>query len=202
MPRTGARVRSPALLSRAAATSPLRREGAGIGDAAVDPLRQGRRAPNLLGVDPEPASHLAAAHLHRVCPALGDELVRLSRVDADEQPALAAGGDGHVAADEEGEPAEHLLLDRPGVATDQITNAGRELFVVRHRSIVRGEPHPGRGSPWVQEFVTTLVTRGVESTTPPRDNSGNGVPASLARAGAARAAPRRGAGGSSVRRLP
>ena len=34
----------------------------------------------------------------------------VAAVDADEHAALAAGGDGHVAADEEGEPAEHLLL--------------------------------------------------------------------------------------------
>jgi hypothetical protein len=42
-----------------------------------------------------------------------DELVRRSRIDSHEDPALAAGRDGHVAADQERESAEHLLLRAP-----------------------------------------------------------------------------------------
>ena len=41
------------------------------------------------------------------------------RVDADHGAALAAGGDGHVAADEEGEPAEHLLLGQLGITAGE-----------------------------------------------------------------------------------
>jgi len=52
----------------------------------------------------------------------------------DEDPALPARGDRHVAADQEGEPAEHLLLGQPGLVADQVADAARELLVVGHRS--------------------------------------------------------------------
>ena len=41
---------------------------------------------------------------------LADQPLGVGRVAAQHQPALAARGDGHVAADEEGQAAEHLLL--------------------------------------------------------------------------------------------
>ena len=44
----------------------------------------------------------------------GHEVVRFLGIDANENAALAARGDGHVAADEEREAAEHLLLCQSG----------------------------------------------------------------------------------------
>ena len=58
-------------------------------------------------------------------------------VHADQDSTLAARCDGHVAADEKGEPAEHLLLRQIGFAADKFAYAIRELLVVRHAAIVR-----------------------------------------------------------------
>jgi hypothetical protein len=61
-------------------------------------------------------------------------LVRSSSVSSGS--ALTAGRDRHVAADEEGEPSEHLLLADIGLAGDQLTNAVGEIIVVRHARII------------------------------------------------------------------
>ncbi len=58
-------------------------------------------------------------------------------VYADQDATLAARCDRHVAADEKGEPAEHLLLRQIGFAADQFAYAIRELLVIRHGAIVR-----------------------------------------------------------------
>ena len=50
-------------------------------------------------------------------------VVRLHRVDANQDPTLAACCDRHVAADEKGESAEHLLLGQIGLAVDQFPDA-------------------------------------------------------------------------------
>ena len=51
--------------------------------------------------------------------------------------ALAAGCDGHVAADQKCEPTEHLLLGQAGFAPDQLANPIRQRLVVGHESMVR-----------------------------------------------------------------
>ena len=61
--------------------------------------------------------------------------------------AVAAGGHGHVAADEEGQAAEHLLLGQAGLVGYQLADAiGKSLVVshrVRVRHVTRGdEPQP------------------------------------------------------------
>ena len=50
----------------------------------------------------------------------------------DQEPALAARGDGHVAADQEGEAAEHLLFGQAGLASHELTNARGKFLVVAH----------------------------------------------------------------------
>src|SRR5207249_795489 len=45
-------------------------------------------------------------------------------------------GHGHVAADEEGEPTEHLLLGKIRLAGDQLADAFCEVLVVRHHPIL------------------------------------------------------------------
>ena len=52
----------------------------------------------------------AAAHHHRSGVRLPEQVLGVAAVDAQQHAALATGGDGHVAADEEGEAPEHLLL--------------------------------------------------------------------------------------------
>jgi hypothetical protein len=49
---------------------------------------------------------------------------------------LAAGGDRHVPADQEGEPAEHLLLGEVGLTADELPNPRRQLLVVGHRHLI------------------------------------------------------------------
>jgi hypothetical protein len=53
-----------------------------------------------------------------------------------EHAALPAGADRHVPADEEGEPAEHLLLGELGIGPDQVPDASGEDFVIGHEPIV------------------------------------------------------------------
>src|SRR5215216_3261466 len=55
----------------------------------------------------------------------------------DQDSPLAARCDGHVAADEKGEAAEHLLLLQIGLAADQLAYAIREFLVVRHGAMLR-----------------------------------------------------------------
>src|SRR5207249_1473685 len=62
-----------------------------------------------------------------------EELVGLLRIDTDQHPALATRRNGHVAADEEREPTEHLLLAHARLARDQLPYAVRKILVVRHR---------------------------------------------------------------------
>src|SRR5262249_38387272 len=104
-------------------------------------------------VDPEPAGHLPPAHLHRARLRGRHELVGLGGIDADEEPALAAGRDGHVAADEEREPAEHLLLHHVGRCADRLPTPRRQPFVVRHRYPTR------RSSSAVSSAVGTASSR-------------------------------------------
>jgi MFS family permease len=58
---------------------------------------------------------------------------RLLRVHPHHQAALPAGRNGHVAADQEGEAAEHALLGQPRLVADQLTNPVGEILVVGHR---------------------------------------------------------------------
>jgi hypothetical protein len=49
---------------------------------------------------------------------------------------LAAGRDGHVAADQKGQAAEHLLLGQAGFTGKQLADALREFLVVGHRAAI------------------------------------------------------------------
>jgi hypothetical protein len=60
----------------------------------------------------------------------------LRGIDADHGAIPAAGGDGHVAADEEGEPAEHLLLGQLRIAADELADTPGELLVEAMATIV------------------------------------------------------------------
>jgi hypothetical protein len=81
--------------------------------------------------------HLATAHLHGPSVRGRDELLRLFGISADQHPTLSTGSDGHIATDEEREPAEHLLLGNSGFVIEQFAYTFREFLVVRHESIVR-----------------------------------------------------------------
>jgi hypothetical protein len=56
----------------------------------------------------------------------------LCRIDANEEAALPACGDGHPAADQEGEPAEHPGLGELRLVGEQNPDAFRKRLVVCH----------------------------------------------------------------------
>src|SRR5262249_38326022 len=66
-----------------------------------------------------------------------DEPVGVGGGDAHHHPAPAARRDGHVAADEEREPAEHLLLGHVRLARGKLADPCRQRFVVCHSDEVR-----------------------------------------------------------------
>ena len=70
-------------------------------------------------------------------PRLRLQLLRPFRADPDEDAALAAGGDSHVPADEEGHAAEHLLHGEAPLGGDQGPDPISEILVVGHRTRVR-----------------------------------------------------------------
>ena len=80
----------------------------------------------------QPAGHSTPTHLHRGRARPGHELLRCLGIDADEDAALPARRDRHVAADEEREAAEHLLLGDVLPTADQLADALCEDLVVRH----------------------------------------------------------------------
>jgi hypothetical protein len=114
----------------------LGRQRPGVAEAGLDPPGQVVVAGDVVGGDAEPAGHLAALHHRGGGGGGGDQVVGPGGVDVDEHPALAAGADRHVAADQEREAAEHPLLGQLRVGADQVPDAPGEHFVVGHGEIV------------------------------------------------------------------
>jgi hypothetical protein len=75
-------------------------------------------------------------HLERLHVRLGEKHIGLLGIDPNNQVALTAGRNRHLAADEEDEASEHRLLADVGLAGDQLTNAIGEIFVVCHAGII------------------------------------------------------------------
>jgi hypothetical protein len=85
-----------------------------------------------LGIDAEPAVHFAASHLETPHVWLTHQSLSLSGIDAQQQTALAAGADGHVAVDQEGEAAEHAFLGQAGLLVNHLPDPLGEYVVIRH----------------------------------------------------------------------
>src|SRR4051794_25510943 len=122
----------------------LGRERAGVGDALRHPpteivVRLDRR-----GVDAEPAVHRSPAHDETPYLGFADELVRPGRIDPEQQPTLAAGTDGQVAADQEGEATEHRLLGEPALRRQHLAQPVRELVVIRHEASMAPDADTGQ----------------------------------------------------------
>jgi hypothetical protein len=64
---------------------------------------------------------------------LPDQRFGLVGIAAQQQAALPAGRDRHVAADQERQPAEHLLLGHSRLGSDQLPDPVRKILVVGHR---------------------------------------------------------------------
>jgi hypothetical protein len=93
-------------------------------------------AAQIIGADMQPSAHRPAAHLHQARRCRRDQGTALLRIDTDHGAAVAAGGDRHVARDEEGEAAEHLLLSQIGSAADELSDTIGEFLITGHA----GEP--------------------------------------------------------------
>ena len=138
----------------------LGRQRARVRHSALDPWLELALRADALVVDAEPALHLAAPHHERLRVRLADELVGLLGIHADHQAAPAARRDGHVAADQEREAAEHALLGDIGLAGDQLADPVRQLLVVGHLPRIvagtppRGLPLGGRGAEQVHEWCS------------------------------------------------
>jgi hypothetical protein len=114
----------------------LGREGSGIRNAVAHPSPERLVAFDRFRVDAKPAIHLASSHLETAHMRLACERLSLGRVNAEEQAALTAGANRHVAANQEGETAEHAFLCKPPLALNQLADSVRQILVIRHsRSI-------------------------------------------------------------------
>ena len=72
----------------------------------------------------------------RRAPLRERELFSVVRIDAQQQPALSARGDRHVAVDQKGETTEHLLLGEPQFILQKLTQTIGEILVVGHGRIL------------------------------------------------------------------
>jgi hypothetical protein len=98
----------------------------------VHPASQFLVGPDGVGVDAEPALHLSPPHHELVHVRLTDQRIAVGRINAQQQAALAAGTDGHVAVDQEGEPAEHASFRHAAFRLEGLSDPVRELGVVCH----------------------------------------------------------------------
>jgi hypothetical protein len=87
-------------------------------------------------VDAEPAIHGSAAHDETLHMTLRGKDLGRAWINAQEQAALAAGADGHVSIDQEGEAAEHGLLSHTVFTRQGLAQAVREFVIVCHESSI------------------------------------------------------------------
>ena len=86
---------------------------------------EGRIGAKARGRDQKPSRRGATARsqIERLCAGLPQQCVRLGGLYADDQ-VLSMYADGHVAPEEERDPAEHLLLDDPRSTRELFPNPG------------------------------------------------------------------------------
>src|SRR4051794_17691373 len=107
----------------------LRWERLGVVDTASHPNRKLLLGTHIVGGDAQPTLHGATAHLHWSGVRRCHEIVGALWVDSHHHSTLPARGDGHVAADHEPEPAEHLLLGDRFLRGQQLTDAIGQVLV-------------------------------------------------------------------------
>ena len=160
----------------------LRGERAGVRGATFHPRGELAFGAKVFRAHSQPPLHLPAAHFHEASSRRRNERVRLRRVYANQHSTLAACCHGHVAPDEEREPAEHLLLGQIGFSADQFAYAICEFLVIRHdgdrtawqRKAVFGFGGEQLRTNWArtrvggQSVSTTLFSHGGGQRTPGR----------------------------------
>ena len=110
------------------------------GDTDADPALELLSCPDAVGGDTDPSMRSPASHHHRLSVSLLEELRRFGGVDAQEETAVAARSDGHVAVDQERKPAEHALLTKAVLCVKQLAQAPDEILIEGHATSVAHLP--------------------------------------------------------------
>ncbi len=106
-----------------------------MAQADADPAGQFVVRRGRVDVDLQPSGDHPTPHLERCGARVGQQLLFLGRVDAQEQPPTA-GADRQMPADEEREPSEHRLLDQPRLAFQHVAHPVGEGPVIRHEGSI------------------------------------------------------------------
>ena len=83
-------------------------------------------------VDVQPSAHGLASHLHRADPRQSEKRIAVVWIDVDKKASSPAGGDRHVAVNEERQAAEHLPLGESRLPLHHSPDPVGKGFVVRH----------------------------------------------------------------------
>src|SRR6266511_171738 len=107
----------------------------GVCEAPSDPGAQVRLGAVTRRRDEEPSRRgaAAAAEVERLRAGLPEQGIRLRRLDSDDE-VVPVHADGHVAAEEERDPAEHFLLGDARLAPENGPDAVRLSARVAHAS--------------------------------------------------------------------
>src|SRR6266508_605238 len=117
----------------------LLRQRDGVRDAPSDPGAQAGLGGVARRRDEEP-SRRGAADVERLRAGPPEQGIRLRRLDSDDEVAPVH-ADGHVAAEEERDAAEHFLLGDARLAPENGPDAVRLSARVAHASRERVSPH-------------------------------------------------------------
>lgn len=111
--------------------------------AGQHPWGQGSLGLKVLRADPQPAPHRPATHYRHFGGRGRDKSLGIFGRHTYQDPSLTAGGDGHIAIDQESQPPEHPLLAEAGFTREKFSNTVGEIHVVGHpTSDVSVAPHP------------------------------------------------------------
>lgn len=144
----------------AAAERPLLRwQRSRVRGSARDPTGEVGIALDGLWVHPKPAVHSSSAHHEALDMWLSGQRIALSWIDAQQQTALSARADCHVAIDQKCKAAEHRSFCQPWFVLQHLTQTVCQFSVVRHfnsMSRCTDNPAPFEMSPRCKRFVNLM----------------------------------------------
>src|SRR5438445_6821223 len=111
------------------------RQGGRVGGSTVDPFSEGPIGPVAGGCDQEPPRRgpTTGTQVERFRPGFPQQRFGLRGIHANDQ-VLSVNPDRHVAAEEEGDAAEHLLLREPRSTCELLPDPRGLRLRIRHRS--------------------------------------------------------------------
>jgi DNA-binding NarL/FixJ family response regulator len=125
--------------------SALRGQALREADAASNPRAQLALGPGARRLDEHPPLHRPPGHVEDARVWARERLVGRVRADTHHQ-FVARNPDRHIAAEQEGEPAEHRLLGYGSLVRELLAHAVREVVVVCHyaRNTIPASTPPGQ----------------------------------------------------------